>query len=465
MITGRNIDKFEVAEKYGVQSEQLENFSDRKDCFMRPDKYLLFDSTPKAGSIYSFPDCEKDIEVYAFESHERVIRLVRVRENNSDFYFPLAALYCKYRDSEGNVLTSEFSKELASLDSDKDIIRHLLAHSVKCVEGKEFNKMMLDRRIVKTRVMDFVLLDPPLNEEVWYQTDDVGVYDASGVYESMSAQLESQLHNRYGALRTYLENRHSMREGQSVAFFLENGCQIDDEGRFTALLALKSDGKYTVLRDVHMDLYPSMFLERRRADGACTGIHGVRRLITLETIITPKRMLAIDIMRLPDGTARYRFIPRVLSRSDIEDDIGKLSFFRKEDSFTLKADELPVSIWNYPYNLVGVQYHAPYSNIVNQYCILFAIEDNPYDANAVEVKRWFPARAGQRPLHDGIYEWGFISRYENAELHRYMTANSSRVLFGKTDRNGKVRIIGGVSEFVNGALREYVIPRPVFERI
>ena len=51
---------------------------------------------------------------------------------------------------------------------------------------------------------------------------------------------------------------------------------------------------------------------------------------------------------------------------------------------------IPSSLNSRTYNLVGTHFYAPFYNLEDCHCVLFAQNDNPYDENAIKVLRWFP---------------------------------------------------------------------------
>lgn len=53
---------------------------------------------------------------------------------------------------------------------------------------------------------------------------------------------------------------------------------------------------------------------------------------------------------------------------------------------------------------------------------------------------------------DLFFEWGYISRTENSELHDFMVDKKSRLLFGKV-ADKKISIMGGVKTFKTNSLK------------
>jgi hypothetical protein len=183
-------------------------------------------------------------------------------------------------------------------------------------------------------------------------------------------------------------------------------------------------------------------------------------------------------------------------RNDI-DDIGN-PYYSFPDVKRLKTDELPKALRITTFSLVGKQFYAPLSTNIECYCVLFAQMDNEYDTNAIKVLRWFPVKRSEaedrrrkliqakdqltqlRDRGDDIslrynfrildqrkkevqelenivkgldslhghcfFELGHISRNENADLHKFMVENDTRLLFG-TLKCGQVSLMGGVRIF------------------
>lgn len=138
----------------------------------------------------------------------------------------------------------------------------------------------------------------------------------------------------------------------------------------------------------------------------------------------------------------------------IRDDIG-LPFYSFEDIQELQLKKLPQRFCSVEYTLKGKDYYAPYSITEEAYCVLYAQTNNEYDSNAIKVCRWFPIdkQTGcdivleDRNWGDCFFEWGYISREENEELHTFMMQNNSRMLFGKI-KEDKITLLGGVDYFV-----------------
>lgn len=139
----------------------------------------------------------------------------------------------------------------------------------------------------------------------------------------------------------------------------------------------------------------------------------------------------------------------------IRDDIG-LPFYSYNDIQELRLKKFPQRLCSKEFTLRGKDYYAPFSTTEEAYCMLFAQTDNEYDSNAIKVCRWLPIDKQTRfdSILDDIYwgdcffEWGYISRDENEELHSLMMQNSSRLLFGKI-KEDKISLLGGIEYFKN----------------
>lgn len=142
------------------------------------------------------------------------------------------------------------------------------------------------------------------------------------------------------------------------------------------------------------------------------------------------------------------------SFNPIRDDIG-LPFYSFDDIQELQLKKLPQRFRSTEFSLRGKDYYAPYSTTEEAYCVLYAQTDNEYDGNAIKVCRWFPIdkQTGNdiiledRNWGDCFFEWGYISREENEELHTFMMQDNSRLLFGKI-KEDKITLLGGVDYFV-----------------
>lgn len=142
------------------------------------------------------------------------------------------------------------------------------------------------------------------------------------------------------------------------------------------------------------------------------------------------------------------------------DDIG-LPYYTFPDVTKLAIVDIPSDYIGRQYRLVGKQFYAPLTRRKDMDCVLFAQLDNEYDENAIKVLRWFPAKKGVETDQllgvapgggDCFFELGYISREENAALHKYMVDNNSRLLFGKISGD-KISITGGVKLFKTNDLK------------
>lgn len=136
------------------------------------------------------------------------------------------------------------------------------------------------------------------------------------------------------------------------------------------------------------------------------------------------------------------------------DDIG-LPYYDFPDIEKLSMGDIPSNLQNEQYTLVGTHFYAPMTYSKDFDCVLFAQIDNEYDENAIKILRWFPEKKGNEVDQllgmapnggDVFFELGYLSRSENAQLHKFMVENNSRLLFGKRIGD-KISIEGGVKLF------------------
>lgn len=161
----------------------------------------------------------------------------------------------------------------------------------------------------------------------------------------------------------------------------------------------------------------------------------------------------------------HRIIPiypesHFFMNKDKVDDIG-MPVNRFPDIEELKIADVPELFLKKNFSLVGEQFYAPYATSHDTYCVLFAELENEYDANAIKVLRWLPVNKeckvdqlmGLEPNGgDLFFEWGYISRTENSELHDFMVDKKSRLLFGKV-ADKKISIMGRVKTFKTSSLK------------
>ncbi len=214
----------------------------------------------------------------------------------------------------------------------------------------------------------------------------------------------------------------------------------------------------------------------------------------------------------PKKTYGYekKLLDIVVNDSDkIEDDLG-LPVYDFPDVKILRRIEIPSTILNIRYPLVGKNHYAPYSTNKDCYCVLFAELDNQYDKKAIKVLRWIPTTKnkliqeikelktlktdlssnkvklkqskeglsnskGENEWEEDVqkrikiieskiskktaniesgnhfYELGYISRTYNPDLHTIMVNGDSRILFAKIENNF-IKLIGGYESFLHNDL-------------
>lgn len=224
---------------------------------------------------------------------------------------------------------------------------------------------------------------------------------------------------------------------------------------FNVALILE-DGKAMILRDITIQISPLLFVAYHSSCGynECSDIPTCINFI--QNLKIPSYISFSAKKSL--SPRRYLFNNSLVSCTD---DLGKrLSNYETLDN--LKDIDIPDDIISTNYGISGVQFYAPYS-IDTIDCILFAQENNEYDSNAIQIRRWFPIEKNNINRSTPFfytYEYGYISRMNNRELHSFMMKNS-RILFGIVNEN-KVRILGGVEVFKN-ELANYFVPPFILE--
>ena len=109
----------------------------------------------------------------------------------------------------------------------------------------------------------------------------------------------------------------------------------------------------------------------------------------------------------------------------------------------VKDVTIPNLFKNKTYTAVGQQYYTT-EQITSCDCILFAETTNKYDRNAISIRRWYPHRRGDENVYPSkLYNYGYISKKQNAQLHDFMLENQSQILFAKVVNN-KVQVIDGL---------------------
>lgn len=410
----------------------------------------------KTGDLITFPP-------YVRVATIRSYRFIIVNKNGEDQYFPIACLYDQWRQN-GTIITTSIAKDIEKYESDSEIIRALLGHTIKCIHGSEAWTIENDHPAVG----DFELLDPPLTDidDIWYSTDSSYLPRASEEY----VKLQKQLWNC--GINEYLTSHYGIEDSAHLYLLMDKGFNIDDNGLIVAPVLMKdANDCYTVIREATIGISPLSMLERlldSKYNCATTGIRKIRTIETLKKLLDSDKII-IELTQIPFATPYFRCHPLRLSTISIADDIGKLAFPSRNEVSIIKKSYLPDILAKRKYTLVGTSYHVPYTQTKSLSCILIARDDNPHDSNAIEVRRWFPRKLSKfsllgRPqktnpvIYDGVYELGFISRQENKDLHEFMMKNDCRLLFGETDTNGALTILGGIEQFSAGSLNGFAIP-------
>lgn len=440
----------------------------------------------KIGDVITFPSDESELHIFERVGQNPGLysRVILVEKNWDYYYFPIAMLYNDTRDKNGILVPKMFRDLLYGLESDADIIRTLLGHSVKCIEGAEYwrsgDVISEKNPVVFHHIIDFVLLDPPLmKDNLWYEQDTCPLKVVSEDYIHLSNMINAFVYEGFDSMRDYLKTHHGVPENAQIGFFFENGFKLDEDGLINTPIAVKDENeKFTILRDVRFGLSPLSLLERKlgsKYNETVVGLPGIRTISALKKLIERDRVI-LEMSKITFTEPFFRFRPIRVCGDVIKDDIGDLSFPDGECMPFLRMASVPAHIKDRAYTLVGVNYRAPYSLTRGQHCILVAQVENEYDGKAVEVCRWFPSKISsftvngvlqweKEVIGEGIYEWGFVSRQENSDLHDYMASSGSWILFGQTDNLGRIRILGGIEQFVEGALRGYAIPQSILKLV
>ena len=214
------------------------------------------------------------------------------------------------------------------------------------------------------------------------------------------------------------------------------------------------EGVATILRDITVWISPLLFIEYHPSCGLpeCSDLPA--SLDYFNNIKQPSFFSYTSKKSL--SPKRYMF--KQSDKAERIDDLGKcVTDF--ENMSILKSVRMPKDMQQTTYDIAGLKYYAPYS-INDIDCILFAQENNEHDENAIQIRRWFPIEKGKEDIKSPFmhtYEYGYISRANNQELHSFMTKKDSRILFAKI-YDKKVHIIGGLEAFKKELVNFYVPP-------
>lgn len=243
--------------------------------------------------------------------------------------------------------------------------------------------------------------------------------------------------------------------------FEENQPENRIKGYFT--------NKYTILRFLPVEFdYALLFPVKNHGGGTFQQASGIN-FIDIQQAKSKGRKLFFRFVPIKDIETEENKILysikiwegyRILPLGSVVDDIG-MPYYSFHDVERLAVADVPSDYLSKQYTLVDNQIYAPLTHGREKNCILFAQLDNEYDENAIKVLRWFPVKNGVEADQllgvspdggDYFFELGYVSRSENAELHKYMVENDSRFLFGKAIGN-RITIEGGVKIFKTNDLK------------
>lgn len=415
------------------------------------------------GEVITFPETEEELRPATGLGGERLVRVIR---NNEEDYFSVESIYLPEAiDVDGNTVHNPFADQFSHCANDSDIIKMLMGHTIKSIQGTEYEKIVRGNR-VQRKIQTFVLLTPPLikgEAAIEYEEDTVSKRTVNDVYKQFSAHLHNWLKNT----NDYVSAYHPAVNGD-IYLFRDSSIDVDTDGNVRFVAAIKKDEKYTIIRNAAIEISPLVFLEHF-LDGdfhyIAAGTKGVRTISKLKSLFESRAIaLAVNRMPLEMEQPYYQFSPIEVSPEEVNDDIGCLACFEIEHLDCIKEASIPARLLEKEYPLVGVKYHTPYSKLENNYCILIAEPSNRYDDHAIAVARWFPMKkADMAADHMDIYDWGYIARSENTELSEFMTNNSCPILIAETTSSGMIKILGGIEQFFSGELKDYVIPHFMFK--
>lgn len=276
----------------------------------------------------------------------------------------------------------------------------------------------------------------------------------------------------HDTLYNYELTTHSYEwaHGSEYLLCFENSFTLDSNGNIDCCFALLKDGKATILRDVTFKLSPVLFLPTNNNIGI--GIEGKDTISSVIKLFKLSNPLFLKFAKRNSYSSEIT--PFKIINPNIDDDLGTL-FFDFEDIKVISKVNVPKTLIDRVYTLVGVNHQTPYAKTDDADCILFAQKFNEYDSYAIKVLRWFPPTRKAEyaplfnrdvpssivPLHEGIRSYGYIARNENTALHDFMIANS-RILFGKVKKS-KIKIIGGIESFIDGELKDRYFPQCLIE--
>lgn len=218
------------------------------------------------------------------------------------------------------------------------------------------------------------------------------------------------------------------------------------------VIAYFNENVGTVLRDISLRISPILFVSYSPSCGIST----CPDLPSVLSYFEGFPLNGVLEFASPSKSPK-RYIFNKSSTLESYDDLGicNLDF---EDLNILSPVLIPSDLKERHFEAVGNYYRAPLS-VSDFDCILFAQRENAYDEKAIQIRRWFPVRRAEHDyssLPHQCYDYGYISRDCNSELHSFMIDNDSRILFAKV-LNKKVQIIGGIESF-NNELSDFHVP-------
>lgn len=292
--------------------------------------------------------------------------------------------------------------------------------------------------------------------------------DLSPIYVDGVVKLHGMLHEEYlkaiklanKLIGVPLSDKERLETFSIFVDFSEN----HPEGRLKGYFM----NKFTILRFLPIEFdYALLFPVHNHGWGEFKEAHGIT-YSELKEAFSDRKTVRIVFRAIPMIQDKILYsvdfwTSKKMTFGPLEkrlDDIG-MPYIEFKDIDSLSLIEIPNEICLKQYTLVGKEHYTPYATDNDCDCILFAQLDNEYDGNAIKILRWFPAKKGIEVdqllgmAEDGgdiFFEMGYISRFENSELHNFMVENSSRLLFGKA-KDGKVIVTGGIKDFLHNDLK------------
>lgn len=271
-------------------------------------------------------------------------------------------------------------------------------------------------------------------------------------------QIHDSFRDNLNLAENYIKEVYGIENPDLVLVYLKiNDVPNCDDLEDFCFGLIENENSVTIVRDLPIQISTLLFVNFGVDLENLCGMKDCHNAVEARaTINALKRNSIIRFSILCDFEvdARKYYGFHVSDDLSVSDDLGELNL-GFEDMHSIGYDSIPDTLAGQTYDAVGQSYKSPFV-ADDVYCFLFAQKENKFDDNAIEIRRWFPLSLSDTcfsSLSLYLFNYGYISKQQNAELHSYMMEHNCRLLLGII-KNKKLNIIGGMEQFK----KNYIMP-------